>query len=124
VREVEQLAADVSERSFRQMPTVLLFRDQAAVVVTAGWRPLTPAVPPSRTRCCSRRSREIRGGVMRTAVSERSGGVRGGGPNAVVLGMLRSPVRVLVQGRLCALRFTGRRTGVVVTMPVEYTRGR
>jgi len=48
--------------------------------------------------------------------------VRGGGVNTVVLAVLRSPARMLVQGRLCALRFAGRRTGTVYTLPVEYTR--
>lgn len=59
---------------------------------------------------------------MSTAVSVTPHRARAGAPNAVVLGVLHSPARRLVQGRLCALRFTGRRTGAVITLPVEYTR--
>lgn len=59
---------------------------------------------------------------MNISASTRPGQVHAASPNAVVLGLLRSPARRLVQGRLCALRFSGRHTGAVIMLPVEYGR--
>jgi hypothetical protein len=42
--------------------------------------------------------------------------------NRFVLGLLRSPGRRLIGGRVCVLRFRGRTTGRVIELPVEYVR--
>jgi hypothetical protein len=42
--------------------------------------------------------------------------------NRFVLGLLRSPGRRLIGGRVCALRFRGRTTSRVIELPVEYVR--
>lgn len=42
--------------------------------------------------------------------------------NRFVLGLLRSPGRRLIGGRVCALRFRSHTTGRVIALPVEYVR--
>jgi hypothetical protein len=42
--------------------------------------------------------------------------------NRFVLGLLHSPGRRIIGGRVCALRFRGRATGRVIELPVEYVR--
>jgi F420H(2)-dependent quinone reductase len=48
--------------------------------------------------------------------------VQPGRSNAVVLAVLRSPARLLLQKRVCALRLLGRRTGRLLQLPVQYAR--
>jgi hypothetical protein len=42
--------------------------------------------------------------------------------NRAVLSVLRSPIGGVISGRVCALRFRGRRTGRLIVLPVEYAR--
>jgi deazaflavin-dependent oxidoreductase (nitroreductase family) len=42
--------------------------------------------------------------------------------NRAVLAILRSPARTVLDRKICALRYAGRRTGRVYTLPVQYAR--
>lgn len=42
--------------------------------------------------------------------------------NTAVLALLRSPVGLLLDERICALKYAGRRTGRTIVLPVQYAR--
>ncbi|MGY0234212.1 nitroreductase/quinone reductase family protein [Longispora urticae] len=42
--------------------------------------------------------------------------------NRLVLGLLHSPLHALLEGGVCELSFTGRRTGRLIRLPVMYAR--